>query len=493
MLTKLEFLELTKKYPRGYTSTLRFKHPDLIEFLDKNYTGATIGEKLYKWTYPESRSVCKFCDNTCNFKQFDHGYFEFCSCSCRAKYNKSHLNGLTPESISKRNDWRENRTQLEIEDQKRKFSETKLARYGSLNIPRSPDFFDTLDIKRYGPETHSKLSNREWLEEQYKTKTIQQIGNEVGVTYEIVSKFIKRFDLKTSKTKKFSKQELELSEFIRHLGISDIERNVKKLLVAREVDIFIPSLNLAFEFCGSYWHSDSNKLVPDSRKHKKYHQQKFLDLKEKGIKLITIFDIDWNNNKDVIKSRIENLCGKIKTTVYARKCNIVELSKKEYRTFFETCHSQGNSGATICYGLKYEGDLVAAMSFRKPRFNKKIQWEIIRFANFCGMNIVGAASKLFKNFIRCYDPESVISYSDNCWGFATVYEKMGFEFGSITPPSYYYVDIQKLSKKYHRSTFMKHKILERGGDPDLTEQENMKKLGYFRIWDCGTATWIWKK
>jgi hypothetical protein len=133
------------------------------------------------------------------------------------------------------------------------------------------------------------------------------------------------------------------------------------------------------------------------------------------------------------------------------------------------------------------------MSFRKPRFTDKYQWEIIRFASALNTNVVGAGSKLFKRFVAAQQPTSVISYSDNCWGFGEVYAALGFTMIEITQPSYYYVDLKNMDRKYHRSSFMKHKVVKMGGDPLLSEFENMKNMGYFRIWDCGTTKWVWQR
>jgi hypothetical protein len=40
-------------------------------------------------------------------------------------------------------------------------------------------------------------------------------------------------------------------------------------------------------------------------------------------------------------------------------------------------------------------------------------------------------------------------------------------------------------RRLHRYNFTKYKIIKMGGYPDKSEWENMKIMGYDRIWDCG--------
>jgi hypothetical protein len=49
------------------------------------------------------------------------------------------------------------------------------------------------------------------------------------------------------------------------------------------------------------------------------------------------------------------------------------------------------------------------------------------------------------------------------------------------------------SKRLHRFNFTKHRIVAKfGGNPQLTEWENMINLGYDRVWDCGSIKYEMK-
>jgi len=69
------------------------------------------------------------------------------------------------------------------------------------------------------------------------------------------------------------------------------------------IDIFIPELNLGIEFDGKRWHS-FEQMRKDKRKIKwsdedilNYHEIKDAYFLSKGIKILHIKEVDWNNNK----------------------------------------------------------------------------------------------------------------------------------------------------------------------------------------------------
>jgi hypothetical protein len=285
-----------------------------------------------------------------------------------------------------------------------------------------------------------------------------------------------------------SKKEQEFANFIESLGIS-IKRNDRQILGGKEIDVFIPSLNIGFEFTGLYWHAEKQN---PNKNHLLWKKQMAHNA---GIRLITVFEDEWDNKKELVKSRIKNILGKSETRLFARKCELVKIdSPKEYLEFLDANHMQGKMTASVVLGLKYKNELVSLMTFRKSSFVKGgngVQWEISRFASKLNCNVVGAAGKLLKHFRNEFPNEEIISYADSRWSDGDVYKNLGFIFENSSPPSYWYTTDYKLRE--HRSNFMKHKIIEKfKGFPELSEWENMKLLGYDRIWDCGTTKWVLK-
>jgi len=132
------------------------------------------------------------------------------------------------------------------------------------------------------------------------------------------------------------------------------------------------------------------------------------------------------------------------------------------------------------------------MTFGKSRFNKAVEYELLRYANASNLTVMGGASKLFAHFRKTYTPNSVISYSDVSFNSGALYQILGFEWTHRSPPAYYY------TKNYinleSRVKFQKHKLKSMLDefDANYSEWDNMKLNGYDRIWDCGNDVWLWK-
>ncbi|ANH51401.1 hypothetical protein PC14_00108 [Campylobacter phage PC14] len=263
--------------------------------------------------------------------------------------------------------------------------------------------------------------------------------------------------------------------------LDDYIENDYSILGDKELDFYLPDHNLAIECNGDYWHSESNG------KDKNYHLDKTERCKEKGIQLLHIFESSWIEKKEIWKSIINNKLGKYKK-IMARKCILREVSKKEEKEFLESNHLQGFTGSTVCYGLCYQDELVCLMSFGKPRFTDKYDWELIRLCTKKNTNVIGGASKLLSYFHK-HNKGSLISYSDRLYSDGSIYLKLGFTFSHYSSPGYYYF---KNNKTYSRQQFMKHKLKDKleKFDPNLTESENMKLNGFYRVWDCGQGVWI---
>ena len=283
-----------------------------------------------------------------------------------------------------------------------------------------------------------------------------------------------------------SKSEKDIVEFIRTIAPSEnIVENDRSVLNPKELDIYIPDKNLAFEYDGLYWHCDEDGDV-------KKHLHTTLDCEAKGIHLVHIFENEWLDKQDIVKSRIRNLLGSYDKVVYARECQVKEVPSKDSMEFQWQNHIQGGVNSKINIGLFYEDELVSLMTFSKPRFNKKYEWELVRFCNKCGYHVPGAASRLLKHFERTYHPTSIVSYADRRWSMksdSTVYNRLGFSLMSESSPNYWYI---KDGELFNRIQFQKHKLngLLEQFDESKSEWQNMQDNGYDRIFDCGNLVYV---
>jgi len=267
----------------------------------------------------------------------------------------------------------------------------------------------------------------------------------------------------------------------------EIQKNYRKL--GQEIDIYLPDLKLGIEFNGLYWHSEKQK-------NKSYHYDKLIFLKNKNINLITIWEDDWVFKQEIIISILNNAMHNITTKIDARKCKILFVNNVEKIQFLNNNHIQGNCSSSINIGLYYNSELCALITFGKMRFimgqknNKDNEYELLRFCSKKNCVVRGGASKLFKIFIDKYNPNKIISYSNLDIGNGDLYKTLGFKNLGYTKINYWWTDY---SKRFHRSGFMKHKLVKEGFDKNKTEDEIMHERGFAKIYGNGNIKWEWNK
>jgi hypothetical protein len=263
-------------------------------------------------------------------------------------------------------------------------------------------------------------------------------------------------------------KEKQLLEFIKENYKGEILPGYRDSI---EIDIYLRDINLGIEFNGLYWHSNEFK-------ENNYHLNKTLYFKERGIKIIHIFEDDWNLKKDIIKSQIKNALGLTETKIFARKCQIKELA--DVKEFLNTNHIQGNVNSVVKLGLYFNDELVSVMTFDQFEGRKKMEeggWNLSRFCNKLNYNVIGGASKLLNYFTKKYNTSRIISYADRIWSEGNLYYQLGFKLVSESKPDYKYI-IDGVRK--HKSGFRKSKL-----NTQLTESKEMSNKGINKIYDCG--------
>lgn len=289
-----------------------------------------------------------------------------------------------------------------------------------------------------------------------------------------------------------SKMEQEVYEFVKSIlpENTEIVCNTKSVIPPKELDIYIPSKNLAIEFDGLYWHS------VDVGTPWNYHLEKTLECESKGIKLIHIFEDEWILKQNIIKSIIKSKLGIFDKTVYARQCEIGSVPNKVVEKFIDENHLQGYKPASINIALFHDDKMVSVMTFGHSRYNKKYQYEMYRFCNLLNTKVTGGASKMYKYFIKRYDPQSIVTYCDRRFSDGKIYRDiLGMTQLLTSEPNYFYIYGKDSLIRESRVKYQKHKlskILE-SYDPNLTEHQNMANNGYYRIYDCGNLVFGYNK
>ncbi|MCK9477005.1 MAG: hypothetical protein M0R46_13855 [Candidatus Muirbacterium halophilum] len=418
-------------------------------------------------------------------KNISNGGFYACSPKCA----QDKVKATTKEKYGKE-------YYIQTEEYKIRYEKTCLEKYGVIHHTKNENIKEKQKetmLEKYGVEHYTQT---EKYKENYKKQMLEKYGVENSFQSEIIKEKSKQTMIKKYGVEYFTQS----NEWFPHSGITSISKNEKeietfiiknysdkvitsdrKTIKPYELDILLPKLNLTFEFNGLYWHNELNKF-------NNYHKMKTDLCLEKGIQLIHIWEDDWNYKKEIVKSMILNKLGKTPNKIFARKTVIKEITdNKLIKDFLNKNHIQGFIGSSIKLALFYENELVSLMTFGKKRKmmnskSKEGEYELLRFCNKLNTNVVGGASKLFKHFIKNYNYSEITTYADRSHSQGNLYEKLGFEFISITKPNYYYI-LNK--KRHHRFNFRKDVLVKNGFDENKSEHEIMLERKIYRIYNVG--------
>lgn len=302
---------------------------------------------------------------------------------------------------------------------------------------------------------------------------------------------------RTSNIPKIFKDYLPQSEIVLSFqNAFDFDKNVE-IIPPYVFDLYDPDNHVAVIFHNI---EDITEMKVNTKKY-------LMKLRERclvsNIRLVQVFSDEWLSKPDVVKSKINHIMGITESKpLYARKTKIKEIPNSVKNKFLDSYHIQGSDKSQVNLGAFNGDELVAVMTFCKPRvlMNKRQLgvegvWELSRFATHSSYRIVGVGSKLLKFFVSSYPWDEIYSFADLRWTDANnnVYDKSGFMLDKKkTAPEYYYVIN---GKRMHRWGFRKDALKEKFPtkyDSSKTEYENMLALGYDRVWDAGNLKYIMK-
>lgn len=332
------------------------------------------------------------------------------------------------------------------------------------------------DILRYCIINDDKIKLVEYLD-SLNCNNRYELSKAIQLSNSYLNSILRRFDMRELYLgKSNTNPEIEIFNFIKSIYSGEVIMNNRTILPGgRELDIFLPDLNLAIEYNGLYWHSEG-RFGKDAT----YHLGKTNDCENLGIQLLHIFENEWQDHikRDIWKSIIRNKLKLSENRYYARKCTIKEIESSVSREFLERTHLSGFVGASIHLGMYHNDELVSVLSYGKSRFEDKL--EIIRYASKLNSNIIGGFGKFYKLL-----PNDIITYADRRYSSSmnSVYGKF-FNSSSKTTPNWFGFSSDFELKS--RWAFQKHIISK---DPryidGLPILDNLINIGYDRIWDCG--------
>lgn len=275
-----------------------------------------------------------------------------------------------------------------------------------------------------------------------------------------------------------SKGEKELFEFIESIGVS-VTTNRRDILPNRlELDIYLPEHKIAFEYNGLYYHSEN--FLPNN-----YHYNKTQMCSDLGIRLIHVWEDQWENSKDIVQEHIKRLLGvSNRHKVSARNTQVVGVPHHEASKFLNENHIQGSVSGSIRIGLKHKEDLVAVAVFKKSGKDLVLS----RYAT--SATVRGGHSKIISHVENTFNYRKLVTFADLSWSVGDLYCKTGWTEDKILEPDYQYI---VGNKREHKFNFRKKRFKE---DPNLLYESNMSERelaivnGLKRVYDAGKIRFI---
>lgn len=217
---------------------------------------------------------------------------------------------------------------------------------------------------------------------------------------------------------------------------------------------------------------------------KNYHYNKTRCAVSQGYRVINVWD--WDSRASILDLIIP------RPKVFARKCIVKEVSREDAISFINNYHLQGYSNDKVRLGLYYNNQLVSIMTFGKPRYNKTVEWELVRYCS--SYSVLGGAEKLFNFFVKNYHPKSMVSYCDRSKFTGQTYLKLGFqEVGtSISKHWFNYKTSEHLLDSSLRMRGFDVLLGKKYGcyGKGTSNDELMKKHNFVEIYDAGQTTYI---
>ena len=384
----------------------------------------------------------------------------------------------------------------ELDEINDKIKQTNLERYGAESPFQSDEVREKIkktNLEKYGVE--NVLSSNE-VQEKIKQTNYERYGVPYTLQADEVKESIRQTNLErygveyycetehareNNKPYKISKINKEFSDILTSLNINnDLEFSIRHKSYDIKVD------NTLIEIDPTFTHNTSLPAFSNEHISIDYHLNKTKLANENGFKCIHVFD--WDDKDKIINMFLP------KSILYARQCEVKEISLKEANDFLNLYHLQnGLMKQDVCLGLFYNDSLVEVMTFGKPRYNKNYEYELLRLCTHKDYTITGGTQKLFKYFIDNYKPKSIISYCDISKFSGDVYERLGFSLKSTSKPARHWYNVK--TKQHITDNLLR----QRGFDQlfgtnygkGTSNEMLMIEHGFVEVYDCGQSTYIW--
>lgn len=350
---------------------------------------------------------------------------------------------------------------------------TRIANSGSLeaSYAKQIETYKQTCLERYNTDNTAKLiSVRQQIAESLKETFLERYG---------VENYWTTPEAKLSNGSKNSKANQNFCELLTEAGLT-FEQEFP--LSGKRFDFKVQ--DTLIEINPTATHNSTWGIFKKEGLDKNYHKIKTNIAENENFRCIHVFD--WDDPTKVVTML------NAKEVVFGRNCEVKEVPIDVAAEFLAIYHIQGYARDRIRIGLYYEDQLISLMTFGKPRYNKNYQYELIRYCN-SAYTIIGGAEKLFKHFIKVYQPESIVSYCDLSKFSGQVYEKLGFKKVRTSEAAKHWYNLK--TKQHITDNLLRQRgfdqLFKTSYGKGTSNEALMLEAGFVEVYDCGQASYVW--
>ncbi len=177
---------------------------------------------------------------------------------------------------------------------------------------------------------------------------------------------------------------------------------------------------------------------------------------QQGVQLLQIFEDEWIEKQEIVKSIIRSKLNKNLNFYSARNLSFGVVDRAEAKVFLETNHLQGFINGQH-YGLFDPLDgLVTIITIGKSRFSKLADYELLRYSSKLNTKISGGFTKMIINYKKLSGNTNILTYADLRYSNGKTYERFG-KLISQSEPGYFWMPKSFMSRIKRYNT-QKHKL-----------------------------------
>lgn len=372
---------------------------------------------------------------------------------------------------------------MQVQELKEKAWHTNTVRYGTPFYPQTDEFlgkFRRTLVDRYGVCNPRAIPG---VQERIEQTNLERYGCKYAfLTDEAIQK--SRESIINNKKCRISQINVAFHDLLESVGIAS---EYEYYLDNHWFDFHILDTNILVEVDPTSTHScEPSIYCPGGDNDVRKQLKKTQIAQNFGFRCIHVFD--WDDTSKILNMLMPT------QSIYARKLEADFIDASSAATFLNLHHLQGSvNGQEVCIGLHDSDELYSVMTFGRPRYNHKYQWELLRFASRSGARVIGGASRMFQMFIRQLDPESVISYCNLSKFDGSVYGAIGMSHVHNTVPS----KVWSKGSKVITDNLLRQRgfdqLFHTNFGKGTSNEKLMREHGWRSVYDCGQGVYEWRR